>query len=55
MEHILLAMKKIGQKHAAHVAGVVQYAERKKEVLAQEQEQIRAQKVQERLKQKRLE
>jgi len=53
-EHILLAMKNIGQKRAAHVTGVVQHAEREKEVLAQEQKQIQAQKVQERLKQEQL-
>ena len=51
-EHLLLAAKKIGQKRAAHVA---QHAECEKEVLAQEQEQIRAQKVQERLERERLE
>jgi len=55
MEHILLAVKKIGRKRAAHVTGVVQHAEREKEVLVQEQEQIRAQKVQERLEQEQLE
>ena len=51
-EHLLLAAKKIGRKRAAHVA---QHAECEKEVLAQEQEQIRAQKVQERLERERLE
>lgn len=54
-EHLLLAAKKIGRKRAAHVAGIVQLAEREKEVLAQEQEQIRAQKAQERLERERLE
>jgi hypothetical protein len=54
-EHLLLAAKKIGRKRAAHVAGIVQHAEREKEVLAQEQEQIRAQKAQERLERERLE
>ena len=54
-EHLLLAAKKIGRKRAARVAGIVQHAEREKEVLAQEQEQIRAQKAQERLERERLE
>ncbi|KIM38737.1 hypothetical protein M413DRAFT_241268 [Hebeloma cylindrosporum] len=54
-EHLLLAAKKIGRKRAAHVAGIVQHVEREKEVLAQEQEQIRAQKAQERLERERLE
>ena len=54
-EHLLLAAKKIGRKRAAHVAGIVQHAEHEKEMLAQEQEQIRAQKTQERLERERLE
>jgi len=54
-EHLLLAAKKIGRKRAAHVAGIVQHAEREKEMLAQEQEQIRVQKAQEKLERERLE
>ena len=54
-EHLLLAAKRLGRKRAAQVAGIVQHAEREKEVLAQEQEKIRVQKEQETLERERLE
>ncbi|KDR84420.1 hypothetical protein GALMADRAFT_712251 [Galerina marginata CBS 339.88] len=54
-EHMLLAAKRIGRKRAATVAGIIQHAEREKAALAQEQEQLRLQKEQDKLEQDRQE
>lgn len=54
-EHVLLAAQRIGRKRAAYVTGLQKLADREKELLVREQEQIQGKKEQERLEKERLE
>ncbi|CAA7259434.1 unnamed protein product [Cyclocybe aegerita] len=54
-EHVLLAAQRIGRKRAAIVTGLQQHAEREKETLAREQEQLRTRREHERMEKERLE
>jgi len=53
-EHVLLAAQKIGRKRAALVTGLQRLANREKDVLAREHDQLQSRKEQERLEKERL-
>ncbi|KAF9477835.1 hypothetical protein BDN70DRAFT_88728 [Pholiota conissans] len=54
-EHLLLAARRVGRQRAAHVSGLMQHAEREKELLNKEQQRTRDMREQERLERERLE
>jgi len=53
-EHVLLAAQRIGRKRAALVTGLQRLANREKDVLAREHDQLQSRKEQERLEKERL-